>query len=624
MMIYNQRPLIKLVNWTLKLSLVLIVGGLSLTLATNTSNQATAIAATKAKKTVKAVNPKQQQTVNLVLQPNSANQLNEYINQTVTPGNPNYRKYLTPQQFADTYGQSNDNIQTIKNYFEQYQLKTKVYAGNIVLKLTGTTKNVERAFHVKLNNVKVIGNSYQKPNHNYKLPAAISANVLGVFGLANNTYANPAKDLSAHLTKTENEINTNQGAPQKFMDRYNAGALYKNNHVGAGQTVGIISFAKFKPNDATKFWKYVGIPVKKNRIKVYHVTKTAYNGEDETAMDVEQAGAMAPKANLNVYVGNPSALGMLNSLATALAQNKVDTLSISWGQSENQITTQLKLGMLPKNYNQIMNLLFQQAAVQGISTFASTGDNGAYDGMGENRYPKLTVDSPASSPYVTSVGGTTLPRKYTINGKKVVIEHERAWSTDFMYPRFDNQPTINPSINPQKWVSSYFAGGGGGFSTLNSVPDYQAGFSGVGTYRAAQVWKYKDGYLSRLKVPQIITGTNSGRNLPDISGNADPNTGYASYHNGNFYTTGGTSVVTPQMAGMAAVINSAQGKRMGFWNPQIYRFAQTNYSPFTPLESANNNSNLYYTGQPGKLYNQATGLGTINFGKLNDAFSAQQ
>ncbi|MHA8110960.1 S53 family peptidase [Lactobacillaceae bacterium Melli_B4] len=580
--------------------------------------------AAKSTKVVTTVKANQKQTVNLVLKPRSEQQLSTYINQSVTPGNVNYRNYLTPQEFADTYGRSEGDVHRIQRYFKKYHLKTSVYSGRLVVKITGQTKNVEKAFKVKLKHVKVTDNSYQKTNHAVKLPANIKSQVLGIFGLNDNTYTNPGKQLSSHITQSQSDTNAYQSAPQKFMETYNVSTLYKNNYVGKGQTIGIISFANFNPNDAVKFWQSEGIPAKKNRIKTYQVGKTTNNGEDETAMDVEQAGAVAPKADINVYTSKPSASGMVNSMATALAQNKVSSLSISWGQSENQVKTQIKNGLLPKNYNRIINLLFQQAAIQGISVFASTGDNGAYDGMGENRYYKLTVDTPANSPYVTAVGGTSLPRIYTVNGKKVTIENERAWSNDFLYPKFDNQTSLNPTKNPTKWIASYFAGGGGGFSSLNAVPDYQVGVSGVGTFKANQIWESKKGYLNRFNQARVLTGTYSGRNVPDISANADPNTGYSSYHDGKWYITGGTSVVTPQMAGMSAVINSAQNVRTGFWNPQIYRFAQAKNSPFTPLNSDTNNNNLYYTGQPGKLYNQATGLGTVDFGKLNDAFSGQK
>jgi len=123
----------------------------------------------------------------------------------------------------------------------------------------------------------------------------------------------------------------------------------------------------------------------------------------------------------------------------------------------------------------------------------------------------------------------------------------------------------------------------------------------------------------------LITGTDYGRNYPDVAANADPTTGYNVYmkskHGNGWQENGGTSIVGPQIAGATAVINSLSGRQpMGFWNPQIYQLAQTSDSPFTPMNSTTDNSNMYYTGQPNTIYNQATGLGTINFDKLAKAY----
>ncbi len=162
------------------------------------------------------------------------------------------------------------------------------------------------------------------------------------------------------------------------------------------------------------------------------------------------------------------------------------------------------------------------------------------------------------------------------------------------------------------------AGGGGGISHLYDTPEYQQDVPGVNTFNARQ-------YLSNLLQPRmnpvLISGTDYGRNFPDVSADADPMTGYQIYSAGKWQVMGGTSAVAPQFNGATAVINSGKGTRMGFWNPQIYKLAQDkDKTPFTVLDSDSNNSNLYYVGQPGKVYNQATGLGTVNFEKLYDAY----
>ncbi|KPV43119.1 hypothetical protein [Alicyclobacillus ferrooxydans] len=126
--------------------------------------------------------------------------------------------------------------------------------------------------------------------------------------------------------------------------------------------------------------------------------------------------------------------------------------------------------------------------------------------------------------------------------------------------------------------------------------------------------------------------------MPDLSMNADPYTGYAIYSTLFSGTSdenaglpnwsagwGGTSFVAPQLNGIAALINTANGGRIGFWNPQIYRFAQQKNSPLNPLDATGtSNDNLYYSGRAGTIYNPATGLGTPDVAKLTADFISGQ
>ena len=132
--------------------------------------------------------------------------------------------------------------------------------------------------------------------------------------------------------------------------------------------------------------------------------------------------------------------------------------------------------------------------------------------------------------------------------------------------------------------------------------------------------------------PVLVHGTGSGRQEPDLSTDADPYTGYLLYEpswagvgqptiQGGW---GGTSFVAPQLNGSAALIDSWLGHRVGLWNPSIYAFAQGAHSPFTPLQQVGtSNDNIFFTGQPGALYNQATGLGTPNLTRLAQDFASQ-
>ncbi len=151
--------------------------------------------------------------------------------------------------------------------------------------------------------------------------------------------------------------------------------------------------------------------------------------------------------------------------------------------------------------------------------------------------------------------------------------------------------------------------------------------------------------------PSLGSGSSTGRGVPDLSTNADPQTGYAVYDptlfaaDGGFEQYGGTSFVSPQLNGTTAVIDSYVGHRVGFWNPKIYAFANGASSPFTPLNDTTafsgkqylfqtnlkgvskalpgvfSNNNEFYTGKPGTTWNPASGLGIPNLTALAKDFA---
>ncbi|GHP13041.1 aspartyl protease [Lentilactobacillus fungorum] len=612
----------------LKKFLIPAVGGLIFTTALLFSSPTQA-----ASEQTSEVSDSKQQLVDIVLKPKSQTNLDKFVYQSVNPNSKNYRRFVTAGTFAKRFGQKSANIVKIRKYLHGHHLKASVYRGNLVMTVKGTTRNIEKAFKVNLVNVKSDGISYQKSKGAPKLPKTISKSVYAVFGLSTySPFSSTKSTIKPTSFYTAAQTGSDQPAkysPKKFVNRYHLSSLYANGSTGRSKTIGIISFANFHPNDVYRYWDGEGINVKNNRLSVYRTNgyKGTWNGYDETTMDVEQAGAIAPDSNIRTYLAQSNITGMVNSIAAANGQNIIDSLSISWGQSEAQVAYEIKQGITPSKYNQILNLLFEQAAAQGISVFTASGDNGAYDGIATGLTNGLSVDTPSNSPYVTSVGGTTLPKTYTVNKKKVRVTDERAWGSEFLYPNYRHQKFFSRL----DMIQSYFSGSGGGFSRYNKVPRYQTGVSGVGTYDATKLWAFKKGEPTLLKHPQNVSGKHAGRNVPDIAANADPFTGYSMFitpksnssAKGEWEVTGGTSVVAPQMAAASVLMADNAVGRLGFWNPQIYRFATANQSPFTPLDSRTDNTNLFYTGQPGKLYNQATGLGTIDFTKLDQAFNGQ-
>lgn len=558
----------------------------------------------------------QRQNIIFVMKPKNETGLKKFVYSSVNSNNKNYHKYITPKSFGSKYGQSNQNTAKFTNYLKKNKIKSKVYSGNLVVSATGKNKDIEKTFKIKLD---------KKINakQSLKIPKKYSKLILDNTGISESREIKDKLDQKTVSNGFDSKDGTN-----KFINNYRLNDLFENNSYGQGQNIGIISFANFNLNDINTFWQKENASISNKRVKTYknNFNSNSWNGYEETTMDIQQAGSVAPKSNIKVYLSDPNTKGMIVNLATAISQNKVDTLSISWGKSEKLVADDIKKGSTPKRYSKIINLLMLQAAAQGITTFAASGDSGAYDSINETGSGNLSVDMPASSPYVTATGGTTLPTTFKYKNKTINIPNERAWSNEYLYSVFNNEKITDRN----EWITKYFSGSGGGFSAYNNItPKFQQNVSGINTFNAIKMWDFSNGYINQRNNYQHLTGTRKGRNVPDLSAAADPYTGYNIYYSnpnskkaGKWKNSvGGTSIVAPQMAGAAAVLNSSHGSRLGFWNPQIYKFANSSESPFKVLDNEKDNTNNYYTGQKGKYYNQATGLGTVDFSKLNTMFN---
>lgn len=571
-------------------------------------------------------------TVDIVMKIQHKDQLKQYIKETVTPGNPHYRKYLNTHAFAAKFGPSPSEINQVTHYLRHFGIQSKVYANHLVITANGTVAQFNKAFNVDIKKAKLKGKKFHATKKAPRAPHNVAKDILAILGLSD--YSN----FVSHATKRAVPIDTNSPEgplsldPSALVKHYNVQPLYNQGATGAGQTIGIVTLAEFNPQDAYTFWKKEGINTKPNRIHVTQVDGgSGWNGYDETTLDVEQSGALAPQANINVYVGPNSDPGFVDAFAKAISDNQIQELSVSWGLSETGIIDLVRQDLETPAYANVFNQLFMEASAQGISTFAAAGDSGAYDAQGYPGTFQLSVDNPADSPYITAAGGTTLPwHTTTKTGVKISVSHERAWGWDYLYPYFDS---LGLAQKPGG-LAYYFGGAGGGFSSLFPLPSYQKGVSGVDAYHAIKYWQPNSNYTSvtRLAQPQMVSGHGQGRNVPDVSMNADPYTGYKVYlsdpghpgQNAGWAVYGGTSFVAPQLNGLTALINSADHTQVGFWNPQIYRFAQQANSPFDPLNTTGGtNDNLFYTGTPGTVYNQATGLGVPNVASLAQHFNSE-
>jgi kumamolisin len=564
-----------------------------------------------------------------------------------TPGDPLYQQFLTPERFAGQFGPSEATVAKVVAQLRNRGLSVE-QTSTTTLKATGTPAAIEQAFQTSLHQFelpatdKAPGSTFRGPAKPPVVPAEIAPAVHAVLGLSTRPAFRPhSREAATRLGNTPVERKavpntTTVGNPPglltvtDFADRYNVDPLYKQGITGAGRTLGIVTLANFTPNDALIYWNdFVGLNVDLGRLTVVDVdggpgAASDVSGSSETTLDVEQAGGVAPGANIIVYQAPNTDQGFLDAFARAIQGNTADSISTSWGQWEalyqsNSVTDPFS-GQFA-SFAQAVHELFVEAALQGQSLFAASGDFGAFDSFQFFPPPTfsfpLSVDFPASDTAITAGGGTTLPGPQTFalpNGTlSINVPTERVWGWDYLKPLCDalELDPISCGIFP--------IGSGGGVSVFSRVPFYQLHTAGVQTSQPGQA------LVTNTSPPQallVLPAKFAGRNVPDVSFNADPDTGYLIVYTSDgsgpelFAFMGGASFVAPQLNGVAALLAQNAGHRLGFLNPLLYGLALGggSHGPNAVLNTISAGDNWFYSGRNG--YSPAAGLGTLNVANL--------
>ena len=559
--------------------------------------------------------------------------------------------YQSVPQFARSYGQPGSSISALQSYLSSFGIASTSDADGLDVTATGTAGQFDSALSVQQDQYKVPAVSARtgragRPamiihgtTDSTLLPANLAGFVLSILGLTSYpTFASGAvhtPKLSASARPSA--VQTGSLTPEDFASQYNLNPLYKKGATGAGATIGIVTLASVDPATAEFFWSNVlGISTKASRITLDNVdggsgpVKDSL-GSGETTLDVEQSGALAPDANIIVYQAPNTDFGFVDGFFAAASQNIADSVSASWGESETQIQASVASGMESSTYAISFDEAFLEMADQGQSGFVSAGDFGAYTAAEDLGSTNLSAGNPDSSPWITTAGGTTLPGTIPLTATdSATIPAQRTWGWDWLWPHFADFGAPSEAA----FAFAEPLGGGGGFSTLEGTPFYQQLVPSAHRFSAAEYLTPIDpetfapgltepSEWSLNPAPSVITGTGTGLATPDVSADSDPFTGYEEYFTfGDQAATvedgwGGNSFVAPQLNGSTALIDSLLGHRIGFWNPSIYAFAVQHNSPFTPLDSASaGNTNLFYTGTPGHIYNVGSGLGTPDLAAL--------
>jgi kumamolisin len=276
------------------------------------------------------------------------------------------------------------------------------------------------------------------------------------------------------------------------------------------------------------------------------------NADGEVALDIEVAGAIAPGANIAVYFTTNTSQGFLDALTTAIHDTANGPPSV----------VSISWGSPESNWTAQSMTAFdeacQSAAALGITITVASGDNGSSDGGSGNN-----VDFPASSPHVLGCGGTELIATNS------VIQQEIVWNDQAQ------------------------GGGasGGGVSTVFTLPPWQM----------------------KSNVP-TAPSSGGGRGVPDVAGDASPETGYNVFYDGKSAVVGGTSAVAPLWAALIALLNQQRGSNIGFANVTLYQNAENGFHDIT---QGNNGSYSAGTG-----WDACTGLGSPIGNQLSQIFAA--
>src|SRR6266571_8527459 len=462
------------------------------------------------------------------------------------------RQHLTREKFLEQRGALEEDARRVEEFAQEYGLsivETSLAKGSV--KLAGSVASFDRAFDVELVNYEHPDGSYRGRTGPVHIPTELDGIVTAVLGLDNRPQARP--HFRTHKPAITAHASAQQPAgtftPLQVAQAYDFPASTD----GAGQSIAIIELGGgFRSRDVKRYFRTTlnMTPPKVVAISVDggHNSPTGDpSGDDgEVMLDIEVAGAVAPKSTLAVYFAPNTDQGFYDAVAAAIHDTRYNpsVISISWGGPESAWSQQ--------SLDQF-NTLLEDAATLGVTVCIASGDNGSTDGVTDGLQH---VDFPASSPFALACGGTKLAAASGQYGSEVVwnelANHEGSTgggvSDFFPKPAYQANASVPPSANPSKFV---------------------------------------------------------GRGVPDVSGDADPVTGYDVYVDGQASVIGGTSAVAPLWAGLTACINQTLGKRVGALTSLLYSQVAPVNGTFHDITTGNNGA---YSAQIG--WDACTGWGS--------------
>jgi len=548
---------------------------------------------------VSPVDGSKQISVILALPSSDSAGLAEFVHHVSTPGDPLYHQYITPQKFAQEFGGNPDDYVYLKNWAVRNGLAVaQESASRINLVVRGSVSQLQTIFLTQINTYRAPdGETFYSAGTNPAVPAEIASRVSGVIGLTSGKAIAPlarvAKVLGENPLVRSDKSSPDAAGGTGPGGTYNAKDLRKIysipdfGNLSKNTVIAVFEQGGYNVKDTDEYFKMNNLPaVKQTSIAVDNSPIQVEQAiEVEACLDIDTVVGINPKvAQVLVYIDDynnePFNVAMPAAITKVADDDLAQILSISYGQDE---------GYQGNSAMDAENIALQQCAAEGITVLASSGDDGAYGEEGS--WQSYNVFDPASQPYITGVGGTTL---FTSASQDYISEI--AWD------QLDNGHGAT----------------GGGVSSYWSIPSYQS---------TEPVY----GYTS------YNGGSATMRNVPDIAALADPLTGVGVYvkDQGGWVQIGGTSLSCPIWAGYLSTINAAFSYAgmgsLGFFNSALYAVGTAAEGGGFPADwlydisqGSNGSSNyLYYDYLPGYFngygYSNTTGSGSI----WGDGFAAQ-
>ena len=553
------------------------------------------------------------------LAPEQQAALEKLLAEQQEPDSPNYRKWLTPEQYAARFGMSDGDLAKVSSWLKSQGLTVDGFSrARTRVFFSGSAAHVENVFRTELHNYQVDGETRFANASEVSVPMALSGMVLSVRGLDNFRPRPRARVAKPNFTS---HVSGNHFlSPGDFATIYNVKPLWDAGLDGTGEAIAVVGQTQIDVSDVDAFRAAAGLPATNLQlVSVDGTTGFSSGDEVEADLDVEWSGGVAKNAAiLYVYVGSNSAQNVFNSMEYAIDNNLAPVISTSYGNCEANLGA----------FTTVLRSDAQQANLQGQTITAAAGDSGAADcetASAVTATHGLAVDSPASVPEITALGGST----FTGDAAGAVSGADAGANPPYWGATTGGNDNISSAliyIPETTWndtTQSITLGGGlsatgGGVSSKFSKPAWQNALTPADTKR---------------DVPDVTLSASPFHDSTLICSLGSCVTGFRDV-GGNLNVVGGTSVGAPAFAGIVAILNQAtQSNGLGNINPTLYTLAISTPTAFHDITTGNNivpctsgstncpASAPFQIGySAGTGYDLVTGLGSINANVLATAW----